>query len=480
MKIAIKKLTSLILSLIFVFSATIPVGITAFASDPVKFGETVEFGSYPQTKVTDEAILNALNSLEKEWISYNYYSGDYNFGSMVQSDYMKYADVFYNGEKYRAVSFTKYRPTATYFLCAEHRSYQDNNGYYKNNVYWFKWEPVEWIMIDPAEGIFISSVILDSQAFNDKIYWNDKNGNNAYNENEFFNDESFTFSCSDYNNSSLRTWLTNNFYNSVFSENEMSRLGNALNEDYFPNLNDKVFPVSSNIIDNRKYEIYSELTTAFPSDYSKCQGINTYIVPYDGGIQGECYWWNYNRFVGLNSEYRGRAAIVSSSFQTPGYESYNTDCGVRPCIRIPEFIDNNYASPIYLSSFFSADNYEKPVLYGGEFNIKPSCRYLPNGFQYAFYVNNEDTPREIGMSYETGRIKKDMTVVIKVVDNNGVPVKKANGEENSLNLSFTIDNSSGIFSRILAFFMWLFGKGKSELVSVNTEIPVAQNKMVNI
>lgn len=73
-------------------------------------GDIIEFGSYPQSEVTDSALVAALKEQPLEWISYGYYSGSGELGSMAESDYMKYADVEYNGEKYRAVTFSKYRP----------------------------------------------------------------------------------------------------------------------------------------------------------------------------------------------------------------------------------------------------------------------------------------------------------------------------------------------------------------------------------
>ena len=91
-----KKILSAVLAVVMVLCA---VPITTYATDSddycsYKVGDIIEFGSYPQSQVTDEETLKALNSLELEWVSYGYYN---NYG---QSDFMKYADVSYNGEKY--------------------------------------------------------------------------------------------------------------------------------------------------------------------------------------------------------------------------------------------------------------------------------------------------------------------------------------------------------------------------------------------
>ena len=71
-----------------------------------KVGDIIEFGSYPQSKVTDSSLVSALNKASKKWVSYGYYSGDCSYGSMKPGDWMKYADFTYNGTKYRAVTFS--------------------------------------------------------------------------------------------------------------------------------------------------------------------------------------------------------------------------------------------------------------------------------------------------------------------------------------------------------------------------------------
>ena len=72
-----------------------------------KVGDIIEFGSYPQSRVTDSATVSTLDKISKNWVSYGYYSGDesygYRYDSMVRGDWMRYADITYNGAKYRAV-----------------------------------------------------------------------------------------------------------------------------------------------------------------------------------------------------------------------------------------------------------------------------------------------------------------------------------------------------------------------------------------
>ncbi|MEE0638303.1 MAG: hypothetical protein UCK33_01010, partial [Acutalibacteraceae bacterium] len=135
-------------------------------------GDIVEFGSYPQSKVTDSSLVSALNGVSKTWVSYGYYS------SSVQGDWMKYADFTYNGTKYRAVTFSQYRPYWTSYSSSSIYTYQDDNGYTPNNVYYFKYEPLKWRVLDPSTGFVLCESIIDSQAYSNTIYeyGTDENG----------------------------------------------------------------------------------------------------------------------------------------------------------------------------------------------------------------------------------------------------------------------------------------------------------------
>lgn len=69
-------------------------------------GDVGTFGSYPQTRETDDETLAGLDALTHNWVSYRYYSGTGGWNTQTQSDYMQYADVTYRGDRYRAVIFS--------------------------------------------------------------------------------------------------------------------------------------------------------------------------------------------------------------------------------------------------------------------------------------------------------------------------------------------------------------------------------------
>ena len=131
-----KKLLSLIL-LVIILITTMPI---VMAEDSTyRVGDTIRFGSYPQSQVEDTNLISTLNSLApkwEDWTSYGYYSGKNETGSMVQNDDTRYTDISYNGCKYRGVKFIRYRAGYTDQFTSETGN-QKSNGFLKNVIYWF-------------------------------------------------------------------------------------------------------------------------------------------------------------------------------------------------------------------------------------------------------------------------------------------------------------------------------------------------------
>lgn len=145
-------------------------------------GDIIEFGWYPQSKVTDTSTISVLISAGGEWISYGYYSGTVSNsdGKMTVGDYMRYKDVIYGSDKYRGVVFDIYRPNCQEFE-TDKTCYQYLNGYMPGTVYWFKYEPIKWRVLDLDKGIVMSETIIDAQPYNNYILsGTDEYGNEAY------------------------------------------------------------------------------------------------------------------------------------------------------------------------------------------------------------------------------------------------------------------------------------------------------------
>ncbi len=166
-------------------------------------GNYILFGSYPQTDVTStmgEELSAFAETLPTDgnngtWTSYGYYA------SGASANYMWYKDVNYNQNTYRAIYFTAYRPNRVTKSSSATSSEVDGNGYSTSSVYWFKFEPIKWrILTERSNGtaLILCDMIIDSQAY-------DRDGD-TYSNN--------------YENSTIRAWLNDNFYNTAFSESE--------------------------------------------------------------------------------------------------------------------------------------------------------------------------------------------------------------------------------------------------------------------
>ena len=256
-------------------------------------GTVINFGSYPQSKVTDSATLKKLDNASKQWESYEYYSGtgDWDDGNMKPSDYMKYADIVFNGNKYRAVTFSEYRPYSTGYTHSD-GTYQNDNGYYTGNVYYFKYEPLKWRVLDASTGLVVCDSIIDSQAYNNYSLYS--------NGGEWYGDSGKNHYASDWENSSLRKWLNEDFYNTAFSKLQQDRIQKLTRENkswydskYDSNpTSDKITLLSWWDALNTSYGFSSSSKDTARqrkgTDYAKCQGLGVDTSSNYGGISS---WW---------------------------------------------------------------------------------------------------------------------------------------------------------------------------------------------
>ena len=295
-----------------------------------KNGDIIKFGSYPQSRVTDEAIIDGLNSQSLSWKSYNYYSGtgSWSDGNMKPSDYMKYADIVFNGNKYRAVTFSEYRPYCTGYTHSD-GTYQDDNGYYTGNTYYFKYEPLKWRVLDASTGLVICDSAIDSQTYNNYVL------NADY---EYWGNSNKMHFASNWEYSSLRTWLNNEFYNTAFSEMQQDRIKKITRENkskwdsiYDSNpTSDKITLLSYDEASNTSYGFSSADSKDIArrrkgTDYAKCQGLWV-------DLSGNSWWWL--RSPGSNSN--GVADVSGDGGAYSSRSGYvdSADGGVVPALNL--------------------------------------------------------------------------------------------------------------------------------------------------
>lgn len=285
-------------------------------------GEIVEFGWYPQTLETDSRIIEALNNNHKHWDSFQYYSGTGNFadGKMIPSENMLFSDIDLDGDgflDYRAVIIEKYRPTNTNSGTTADRSNQDDNGYYINNTYYFKYEPIGWRILNPSIGLMMSESIIDSQAYNDYLVY-------RFNDSSYYGDPNFSYYASDYNHSSLLTWLKGTFKETAFTKSQKNTIQSISILSYYDTIESNYgFQTNASYADENRI--------AKGTDYAKCQGLAT--------SNSTSCWWLSNG----SQTYQAHSVGVDgkSYFYDNIFDVNTTSIGVRPVIQLSSLSKEN-------------------------------------------------------------------------------------------------------------------------------------------
>lgn len=274
------------------------------------------FGSYPQSKVIDASLTKALtkeigllptSSNFQNWTSYKYYINGSN-----ETDFMWYQDVEYtDGNKYRGVYFTSYRPSDCSSSSSENDSNQYSKGYRISTIYWFKYEPIKMRILESSNNdkFYVTDKIIDSQQY--------------YHESDYTKktrapyDSTTTASVYDnnYQYSDIRGWLNTDFYNTAFSSTEQSNItttevdnsvastGDASNSYTCDNTNDKLFLLSYSEATNTSYFIDNDERRASATAYAYCQGYSWYYW-----LRSPIYSY-YARYVSHNGDIHIRQCL---------------------------------------------------------------------------------------------------------------------------------------------------------------------------
>ena len=297
---------------------------------------TIDFGSYPQTKVTDSSLIVTLNTMagvfptvsnQYDWISYDYY----NMGSKA-TDYMWYQDVTYQDNKYRGVYFDQYR--LIYTTGDSTANVQQSNGYTTGMIHWFKWEVLNWTILEEADGraLLLCNSVIDAQEYyhnNEEIRY--INGREVFPNN--------------YKESDMRQWLNRTFLNAAFDFDQKAiiRTSSVINNtqstnpydnpNYWVNgenkyvcatTNDSIFLLSEEEATNPNYKLHVQQARGRKgTDYAYCQGLRAM-----GTYQ--C-WWLRSPTHEYDSGVRG---IGSDGKADLKFNVHRTDYGVVPALRI--------------------------------------------------------------------------------------------------------------------------------------------------
>lgn len=325
-----KRIFGVMLAMIMVVTM-IPLGTftTSAAGAAVQSGyatgDIITFGSYPQTKMTDEDLISTLNA------------------KTLGAD----NTVTYDGSRYKRVYFTQY----TMIEPGSSTSYQNANGYYINTVYWFKFEPIQWRVLSNTNGeLFVmAEKILASRAYNQvetDITWETCN---------------------------MRSWLNNEFYYEAFNATDRAKIktSTVLNENSpwygtngGNNTNDKLFLLSYGEARNPAYSFSSstgkDMTrVAQGTDYARSQGL---YVTTNSFYYESSRWWL--RSPSFNPYDAGLVGYDGEIYSDSNYDAVSYTCwGVRPALKInrtsdtftSEIVDSGSSDTAYLT-LYDKDN----------------------------------------------------------------------------------------------------------------------------
>ncbi len=270
-------------------------------------GKSVYYGLYPQTRVSDSALIAALGSLSPSSVNGWYlYGGNY---------YAKIKATVYNGEKY---------------------TFDDGTSIVDGTEYWFKCEPIKWNILKDENGNYylLSEMLLDATA-----YYSDY-GNRT--------DGADTVYANNYEKSDIRAWLNGEFYSTAFA------LGNSAVKNTFVNngasttdtvnniyasagTTDKVFLPSYSDYLNSDYGFNStaseksDTRVAKTTDYARARGAWCFTRNNsDKGTQHNGSYWTRS----ASGEYYYCATVINSGGFISTYAVDEASHSVRPAIYI--------------------------------------------------------------------------------------------------------------------------------------------------
>ena len=298
-------------------------------------GNKILLGYYPQSEVADDMLRERLCNIAGElptssnpqsWTSYGYYIS----GSV--SDYMWYIDVEDGSDRYRGVYFTSYRPYYTTSSSSAENTYQDDNGYLINSVYWFKYEPISWTLLSENKSDGTAFIYCDMIIDSREYYITDGSIRNINGEAIYPNN---------YANSTIREWLNECFFDIAFDdrekeiilastvENRDESTGYGNNPYACENTCDKVLLLSYGEAIKSNYGLNStQFRQKVSTDYARAQGVYTDT---SSRYVGNSQWWLRSPYIPYMM---GFSCYVN--YQGIGvYRSVNsTDLGIAPALNI--------------------------------------------------------------------------------------------------------------------------------------------------
>ena len=371
-----RRVWTLLCAAVLLAAALGNAGSVSFAEEtqtPYQTGDQIFFGSYPQSRVTDQVLLEALNALTEDlpgeggsgsWISYGYYADG------QPADYAFYKDVTYGEERYRGVYLSAYRPIYTSQSADADSSYIDDNGYELNTVYWFRFEPIVWNVLScDAEGqmLLAASRSLEGQPFQN-VY--------CFAGEETVLIPGTDIPVNDWENSTLRVFLNGTFLQTAFTAEEQAQIlpaeldnqttGTSATAAYQirqSNTTDRVFLQAVSDVKNKTYGYSSKGASRVRgfTDYAAIQGVRASNQSATADGAQACFYLlrsageqsylvagvSKNGSISSDVTQNANPAVTPDLTEDLGGLAWNGDGGVLPCIWV---------------SFTAADDSQQPAV----------------------------------------------------------------------------------------------------------------------
>ena len=160
------------------------------------------FGSYPQDRETSATVENffAMFAKPEEGDAHGW---NVLFTNKNGVPYTWYRDEVIEGCKYRGVIFNRPRDVYSVQPSDARPNSQRKSGYMPRRVYCFKFKPIVWDKVSLSND---NAVLVANQGIDSMEYDNSQNCSNEW------------------ENSTVREWLNNDFKNTAFSASQQSRL----------------------------------------------------------------------------------------------------------------------------------------------------------------------------------------------------------------------------------------------------------------
>ena len=304
--------------------------------NPVRYtrdGNYIYFGYWPQTCERDENVIAKLNQMAgMPPFPRDNNANPNNWESHEGTTYMWQKIVIYNGTKYLGVQMNEYRANGIYALYDK----ITDNGYYRLNVYWFKYEPIKWrILTTSGNSAFImSDIALDFFSMQPDRKSENRDGLLAsYNNSTGVPDGTYA---NNWEYSFIRSWLNETFYSEVFNDlqkeiiqtTHLDNSARSCNPDEYPkyygyaenagknkyadqcnDTDDKIFLLSLRDVTTTAYGFNKDVKAEDParnlqaSDFAKFHGVSM------GNTQKDYVTW-YTRSPSLAVGNQGYTTFV--------------------------------------------------------------------------------------------------------------------------------------------------------------------------